>query len=61
MRWKYHSKAKLLFTSTDSPIYEIDMNAVYGNFSGENDMFYFSKYSESSKLYDKMSKQRMLK
>ena len=50
-----------MFTSTDSPIYEIDMNAVYGNFSGENDMFYFSKYSESSKLYDKMSKQRMLK
>ena len=37
------------------------MNGIYGNSYGEKYMFDFSKYLYRSKLYDKISKKKIVK
>ena len=46
---KYDNKSKLLFTNTDSLIYEIKTENVYKDFSSYKDIFDFSNYSTKSK------------
>ena len=46
---KYDNKSKLLFTDTDSLIYEIKTENVYKDFSSYKDIFDFSNYSTKSK------------
>ena len=53
---KYHSKSKLLFTYTDSLMYEIKTEDVYENFSSNKEMFDFSNYSTKSNHYDNSNK-----
>ena len=43
---KYDNKLKLLFTDTDSLIYEIKTENVYEDFSSDKKMFGFSNYSK---------------
>ena len=49
---KYGNNSKLLFTDTDSLIYEIKTEDVYKDFSNDKEMFDFSNYSTKSKYYD---------
>ena len=49
---KYDNKSKLLFTGTDSLMYEIGTEDVYEHFSSNREMFDFSNYSTKSKYYD---------
>ena len=49
---KYDSKSKLLFTDTDSLMYEIKTEDVYEDFSSNKKMFDFSNYSTKSKYHD---------
>ena len=49
---KYGSKSRLSFTDTDSFMYEIQIENVYGDFSKNKEMFDFSNYSAKSKYYD---------
>ena len=53
---KYGSKAKLLFTDTDSLTYEIEAEDVYQDFWNDKDKFDNSGYPESSPFYDKTNK-----
>ena len=53
---KYHNKSKILFTDTDSLIYEIKTEGVYEDFSSNKEMFDFSNYSTKSKYYDDSNK-----
>ena len=53
---KYDNKSKLLFTDTDSLMYEIKTKDVYGDFSRDKEMFDFSNYSTKSKYYDNSNK-----
>ena len=53
---KYDSKSKLLFTVTDSLIYEIKTEDVYEDFSSNKEMFDFSNYLTKSKYYDNSNK-----
>ena len=53
---KYGSKAKLLFTDTDSLTYEIEAEDVYQDFWNDKDKFDNSDYPESSPFYDKTNK-----
>ena len=53
---KYGSKAKLLFTDTDSLTYEIEAEDVYQDFWNDRDKFDNSDYHESSPFYDKTNK-----
>ena len=53
---KYDKKSKLLFADTDSLMYEIKTEDVYGDFSSNKEMFNFSNYSIKSKYYDYSSK-----
>ena len=46
---KYVNKSKLLFTGTDSLMYEIKIEDVYEDFSCNKEMFDFSNYSAKSK------------
>ena len=48
---KYGDRAKLLFTDTDSLIYEIEAEDVYKNFWNDKDMFDNSDYPENSPCY----------
>ena len=48
----YDNKSKLLFTNTDSLIYEIKAEDVYEDFSSNKEMFDFGNYSTKSKYYD---------
>ena len=41
---KYDNKSKLLFTETDSLVYEIKMEDVYEDFSSNKEIFDFSNY-----------------
>ena len=56
IKQKYNSKAKLLFTDTDSLTYEIEARDVYSDFWNDKDKFDNSDYSESSQYYDKTNK-----
>ena len=46
---KYSNKSRLLFTDTDSLVYEIETENVYDNFNKNKEMFEFSNYSAKSK------------
>ena len=56
IKTKYDHKSKLLFTGTDSLIYEIKTEDVYEDFSRDKEMFDFSNYSTKSKYYDNSKK-----
>ena len=53
---EYDNKSKLLFTDTDSLMYEIKTVDVHEGFSSNKEMFDFSNYSTRSKYYDNSNK-----
>ncbi|XP_068691376.1 uncharacterized protein [Montipora foliosa] len=53
---KYGSRAKLLFTDTDSLTYEIETNDAYQDFWNDKDKFDNSDYPEDSQYFDKTNK-----
>ena len=53
---KYGNKSRLLFTDTDSLMYEIKTENVYEVFSSDKETFDFSNYSDKSKYYDNLNK-----
>ena len=53
---KYGSKARLLFTDTDSLTYEIEAEDVYQDFWNDKDKFDNSDYPETSPYFDKSNK-----
>ena len=53
---KYDNKSKLLFTDTDSLMYEIKTRDVYDDFSSSKEMFDFTNYSTKSKYCDNSNK-----
>ena len=48
---KYGNNSRLLFTETDSLMYEIKTEDVCKDFSKDKEMFGFSNYSTKSKYY----------
>ena len=54
MKRKYN--ANLLFTDTDSLVYEVETNDVYEGFYKNKNLFDFSYYLENSKLFDPINK-----
>ena len=54
MKRKYN--ANLLFTDTDSLVYEVETNDVYEGFYENKNLFDFSDYLENSKLFDPINK-----
>ena len=48
--------ANLLFTDTDSLVYEIDTKEVYEDFYGDENLFDFSEYPRDSKFFDPANK-----
>ena len=53
---KYGNSSRLLFTQTDSLMYEIKTEHVYKDFNKDKRMFDFSNYSTKSKYYDDSNK-----
>ena len=53
---KYSNNSTLLFTDTDSLVYEIKTEDVWEGFSNDKEMFDFSNYSIKSKYYDDSNK-----
>ena len=53
---KYENKSRLLFTGSDSLMYEIKTEDVYEDFSSDKEMLDFSNYSTKSKYYDNSNK-----
>ena len=53
---KYDNKSKVLFTGTDSLMYEIKTEDVYEDFSNDKEKFDFTSYSTKSKYYDHSNK-----
>ena len=53
---KHNDKAKLLFTETDSLIYEIETEDQYKDFWSDKDEFDNSEYPENSPYFDKSNK-----
>ena len=53
---KYGNNSRLLFTDTDSLMYEIKTEDVYKDFSNNKEMFDFSNYSTKSKYYNNSNK-----
>ena len=53
---QYKFNATLLFTDTDSLVYEIKKVDVYENFYQDKDLFDFSEYSSNSKFFDQTNK-----
>ena len=53
---KYGNNSRLLFTDTDSLMYEIKTEDVYEDFSNDKEMFDFSNYSTKSKYCDNSNK-----
>ena len=51
---KYGNNSRLLFTDTDSLMYEIKTEDLYENFSKDKEMFDLSNYSAKSKYYIKI-------
>ena len=56
IRNKCGNNSTLLFTDTDSSMYEIKTENVYGDFSNDKEMFDFSNYSTKSKYYNNSNK-----
>ena len=52
MKTKYGNKLMLLFTYTDSLVYEIEAKNTYDDFSKNKEMFDLSNYSAESLHYD---------
>ena len=48
--------ATLLFTDTDSLVYEIETNDVYEDFYRDRNLFDFSDYPQDSKFFDPVNK-----
>ena len=46
----------MLFTNTDSLVYEIKTEDIYGDFYGEKKFFDFSEYSSNSKFFDPVNR-----
>ena len=53
---KYDNKSRLLFTDTDSLMYEIKTEDLYEDFGSDKEMFDFNNYSTKSKYYDNSKK-----
>ena len=53
---KYGNNSRILFTDTDSLMYEIKTEDVYKDFTNDKEMFDFSNYSTKSKYYDNSNK-----
>ena len=53
---KYDSNSKLLFTDTDTLMYELKTEDVYEDFSCTKEMFDFSNCSTKLKYYDNSNK-----
>ena len=53
--------ANLLFTDTDSLVYEIDTKDVYEDFYGDENLFDFSEYPRDSKFFDPVNKKVIAK
>ena len=53
---KYGNNSRLLFTDTDSLMYEIKTGDVYEDFSSNKEMFDFSNYLTKSKCHDDSTK-----
>ena len=53
---KYGNNSRLLFTDTDSLMYEIKPEGVYKDFNNDKEMLDFSNYSTKSKYYDNSNK-----
>ena len=53
---KHGSKSRLLFTDTDSFMYEIKTEDIYETFGNDREMFDFSNYSTKSKYNDNSNK-----
>ena len=55
---RYKFNASLLFTDTDSLVYEIKKVGVYEDFYQDKDLFDFSEYSSNSKLLKVIGKMK---
>ena len=53
---KYGNNSRLLFTDTDSLLYEIKTEDVYEDFSNDKEIFDFSNQLSKSKYYDNSNK-----
>ena len=53
---KYNNKSKLLFTDTESLMYEIKIEDDHKDFSSNKELFDFSNYLTKSKYYDNSNK-----
>ena len=49
---KYGNNSRLLFTDTDSLVYEIKTEDAHEDFNNDKKIFDFSNYSSKSKYYD---------
>jgi hypothetical protein len=56
IKTQYGSKAKLLFTDTDSLCYEIETDDIYKDMMTQKDMYDFSDYPQDHSLYDVKNK-----
>ena len=53
---KYGNKSRLLFTDTDSLMYEVKTEDVFEDFSKDKEMFDFSHHAVKSKYYGDSNK-----
>ena len=58
---KKHFDVELLFTDTDSLVYEINQKMFMKNFLKHKHLFDFSNYPKDSKLFDKTNKKVVAK
>ena len=56
VKQKYGNKAKLLFTDTDSLMYEIETEDIYQDFWNDKDQFDTGDYPEHSPYFNKTNK-----
>ena len=49
---KYDNNSRLLFTGTDSLMYEIKTEDIYEDFRKDKEIFVFSNYSKQPKYYN---------
>ena len=56
LKIKCGNNSRLLFTDSDSLMYEIKTEDVYEDFGNGKEMFDFSNYSTKSKYYDNSNK-----
>ena len=56
LKIKCDNNSRLLFTDSDSLMYEIKTEDVYEDFGNGKEMFDFSNYSTKSKYYDNSNK-----